>query len=436
MSQPTAGAAPTAASVLFNLPEYEVLEVVRDPDGGRRVVISTPVAEAACPDCGVLSGRVHQRTRQRIADVGFDGHVEVVWVKKRWACAEQLCDRRSFTEHTTQVPPRARLTTRLKDAIVEAVAGEVRAVDRVAGQYGVSWPTVQRLTAQAAAALQRQRSSRPRLVRHLGIDEHRFRSVRWFKDPADPAGSWRRIEPWMTTFVDLDTGEVIDVVDGRDAAAVANWLATRPRWWRRRVEVVAIDPSASFRSAVRRWLPKARVAVDHFHLVKLGNDMLTGVRRRVSWDRHDRRGRKADLAWAHRLLLLRGYDTLSPRGKAKLNQVLRTDDPTDEIAAAWGIKEQLRLTLMATTLTQARERKATFDQYVAWAKLPEADRLKKTIDGWWTEIETFIETRVTNARTEAANVTIKNIKRTGRGYRSHANYRSRIMLYNAARSAA
>jgi hypothetical protein len=48
----------------------------------------------------------------------------------------------------------------------------------------------------------------------------------------------------------------------------------------------------------------------------------------------------------------------------------------------------------------------------------------------------FILTRATNAKTEAANVTIKNIKRTGRGYRSPANYRCRIMAYNAARSAA
>ncbi len=126
-------------------------------------------------------------------------------------------------------------------------------------------------------------------------------------------------------------------------------------------------------------------------------------------------------AWAHRLLLLR-----SERGKAKLEHVLRTDDPTEEIGAAWGIKEQLRLTLMSPNLAVARERKARFDAYVTWTKLPEADRLKKTIDSWWTEIETFIGTRVINAHTEAANVTIKNIKRTGRGYRSsHTNYRSR-----------
>ena len=68
--------------------------------------------------------------------------------------------------------------------------------------------------------------------------------------------------------------------------------------------------------------------------------------------------------------------------------------------------------------------------------MPETTRLKKTINAWWPEIEIFIDTRATNARTEAANVTIKNLKRAGRGYRSPANYRVRIMAYNAARSAA
>ena len=433
MSQPMADAARSAASVLFNLPEYDVIEVARDQGGGRRVLISTPVREAACPDCGVLTGRVHQRTTQRVRDVPFDGLIEVMWIKKRWRCAEDLCAKRTFTEHTTQVPTRARLTTRLKEAITTAVAGEVRAVDRVASQFGVSWPTVQRQITAAALSLALQRRQRPRLATQLGIDEHRFRSVRWFKDDA---GGWKRVEPWMITFVDLANGEVLDVVDGRDSAAVAGWLAAQPRWWRRRVQVVAIDPSAAFRSAVRRWLPRARVSVDHFHLVKLGNDMLTNVRRRVSWDLHGRRGRGTDLAWAHRLLLLRGYDTLSIRGRTRLDEVLANDDPTNQISAAWGIKEQLRLLLKTTTLSEATAARAKFDQYVAWAQMPEATRLKKTIDAWWSEIETFIETRATNAKTEAGNVTIKNIKRTGRGYRSPANYRSRIMLYNAARSAA
>ena len=437
MSQATSGAG--AASVLFNLPGYQVVLVTRDDDERRAVTVATPTVEAACPSCGTFSSRVHQRTQQQLRDVRFDGLVTVWWVKKRWRCAEALCRRATFTEHTDQVPPRARLTQRLKDALITAAAGEVRAVDRVAVEYGVSWPTVMRQLSAAAAAESRRFAARPTLTRRLGIDEHRFRSVRWFRDPDDPSGPsgpWRRIEPWMIAFTDLSSGNVIGVVDGRDSKAVAGWLAARPRWWRRRVQVVAIDPSAAFRSAVRRWLPKAAVSVDHFHLVKLANDMTTAVRRRVSWDRHDRRGRKQDLAWAHRLLLLRGYDTLSLRGRDRLDQVLSDDDPTLEIGAAWGAKEQLRRLLACTTLAAARLERQRFDQYVTWAAMPETTRLKKTVDGWWPEVATFIQTRATNAKTEAANVTIKHIKRTGRGYRSAENYRCRIMLYNAARSAA
>ncbi len=236
------------------------------------------------------------------------------WVKKRWRCAEARCGRATFTEHTDQVPPFARLTTRvttrLRERTVAALAGEVRCVQAVAAEVGVSWPTAMRQLTAAMASQAARTAARPALVHSLGIDEHLFRTVRWYRDEND---TWRRVEPWMTTFTNLATGQVVGVVDGRDSAAVRAWLRTRPRWWRHRVAVVAIDPSAAFRSAVAPLLPKARVSVDHFHLVKLAGDMVTAVRRRVSWDTRGRRGRKHDLAWAHRLLLLRGYDTLSAR---------------------------------------------------------------------------------------------------------------------------
>jgi transposase len=47
-----------------------------------------------------------------------------------------------------------------------------------------------------------------------------------------------------------------------------------------------------------------------------------------------------------------------------------------------------------------------------------------------------IVTGVTNARTEAANTAIKQIKRTGRGYRNAHHYRARILPTSAARRAA
>jgi transposase len=69
----------------------------------------------------------------------------------------------------------------------------------------------------------------------------------------------------MTTMVDLDTGVVWGVVDGRGSAGVKAWLTARSPAWRAGVQVVAIDPSAAFRKAITDSLPHAAVSVDHFY---------------------------------------------------------------------------------------------------------------------------------------------------------------------------
>jgi transposase len=420
-----------AASVLFDLPGYRVLDAADDVGGGRRVTITATSAEDGCPACGVLSSRVHQRVHQRLADVPVAGHLEVVLVKRRFVCVEPLCSRRTFVEVTQEVPLRARVTSRLRRLVAEAVVRAGRAVSEVAGCHRVSWWTVQRCVNAAA-----ERLADPDAVpvRRLGIDEHRYRRVRYFRDVA--TCSWRRYEPWMTTFVDTDTGRVLGVVDGRDSAGVAGWLGARSDRWREGVQVVAIDPSAAFRKALHEHLPQAAVSVDAFHLVKLAGDMVTAVRQRVSREQKGRRGRAVDASWANRRLLLRAGDTLSPAARRRLNEVFRRDDPTDEIGAAWGVKEQLRRLLASSTLAQAAEHRMLLRYYVRVADMPEADRLLATVDAWWPQIEVLVVTGVTNARTEAANTSIKQIKRTGRGFRNAEHYRARILLASVARTAA
>src|SRR3954454_17651332 len=80
-----------AASVLFDLPGYRVVDAVDRPGQLRLVTVASTAREAACPACGVLSERVHQRRGQRLADVSVAGPVEVVLVRRRFACAEPLC---------------------------------------------------------------------------------------------------------------------------------------------------------------------------------------------------------------------------------------------------------------------------------------------------------------------------------------------------------
>jgi transposase len=419
-----------AASPLSNLPDYRAINVVEDPEGVRRVEVES-TDPPGCPVCGVLAARVHSRRRQLLRDLPVAGPTEVVWLKRRWFCDQARCGRRTFSEVTDQVPAFARSTARLCQALVAAVAVSGRAAAEVARAHRVSWWLVASMLTAAADLLLPDPDDV--LVRRLGVDEHRYRSVRVFRDEN---GGWCRYEPWMTTLVDADTGRVLGMVDGRDSASVGAWLAARSPAWRAAVEVVAIDPSAAFRKALREQLPAAAVSVDPFHLVKLANDMLTAVRQRVVRDRKGRRGRGIDPAWTNRRLLLRAGDTLSPRALARLRATLRSDDPTDEIGAAWGIKEQLRTLLASGSLTEAQEQKMRLGAFVLAANMPETDRLWATIDAWWDAIEVLIVTGVTNAGTEAANTSIKQIKRTGRGYRKAANYRACILLASAARTAA
>lgn len=53
-----------------------------------------------------------------------------------------------------------------------------------------------------------------------------------------------------------------------------------------------------------------------------------------------------------------------------------------------------------------------------------------------TDTLSFIAAVATTAKAGANNTTTRNIKRAGRGYRNPWNYRSRILMVSAARTAA
>ena len=234
---------PDAATTIFNLEDYRVLDTQILASGHRRIQVESTV-ESGCPECGVIGTRRHSRRWQRVRDIPVAGAVEVLWAKQRYFCDEELCGRRTFSEATVQVPARSRSTRRLHAALVAAVISSGRAATETAAAHGVSWWLVQKAFTVAATKLPAVDLLRPRM---LGIDEHPFRSVCFFKDTV--TNKCQRIEPWMRTIVDLDTGQILGVVDGRDHAGVGAWLSKRPLEWRLGVQVVAIDPSAAFRFA-------------------------------------------------------------------------------------------------------------------------------------------------------------------------------------------
>jgi transposase len=216
---------------------------------------------------------------------------------------------------------------------------------------------------------------------------------------------------------------------------VIAWLSERSVPFREGIQYVAIDPAAAHASAVRTpgMLPNATLVVDHFHLVKLTNDALTKVRRRITWDLRERRGRKIDPEWANRRRLLRGRERLSEKSFAKMWNQIQAEDPSAQILTAWIAKEELR-TLLATVrlggdphLTRHR-----LHRFLTWcidSQIPELLTLAATVDDWWPEINAFVQTGITNARTEGYNRLVKQVKRVSCGFQNREHSARRIRFH-------
>jgi transposase len=414
-------------SLLFGLESFRVVDVVRVADRVVQVVVETVEQQGVCPECGTASSRVKERSLVRIRDLpAADQQVALWWHKRRLVCLQPSCPRTSFTQVSTEIPPRSRLTGRLRQRLAEAIARSNRAVSEVAGEYGVAWRTAHRAFVAAAATW----LPAPEPTRVLGIDETRARTVRWIL--ADVG--WRRSDPWMTSFVNADTtgpGLLLGLAPGRSGGCVRTWLGEQSTQFRAGIELVVIDPSAPYASGIRSALPQARIAVDHWHLVRLANDMLTEVRQRVTRQLHQRRGLASDPVWAHRRMLLTAGDRLSRRQLDRLGRVLDADDPTGEIGAAWGCKELLRQLLAQHERDGIRTALWRFYDACAQANMRETTRLALTIETWWPAILVALTERVTNARTEGFNRIIKQVKRVACGFTNMDNYRRRIMAHIA-----
>jgi transposase len=424
------------ASRLFALEGAEVVEVDEEPGGGRTVWVVTADPRArACPVCKTASGHVREWVATRPADVAHGGgRVGVVWVKRRWECRVACCPRKTFTESLPAVPPRCRVTGRLRDHAGRLVAEGGRTVTQAARECGLSWPVAQAAFAGVADPLLEQP---PAPVAHLGIDEHRRGRPRWRAD-AETGEYVLLADRWHTCFFDLSGDQgLLGQVEGRTADDAAHWLAAASPAWRDAIEVVAIDMCSIYASAVRRALPKAQLVVDLFHVVQLAVKMTGDVRRRAVREKYGRRGRSGDAEYGIKGLLVRNLEHLRPEQFARIIDTLAADRHGQEITAAWIGKEKLRdaLNLRARIIRSApceravRGRLAAFYDWCAQNDdIAELLTLARTISRWQDEIVAAVLTGVTNARSEALNRLAKLEARMAYSFRNPANQRRRVRI--------
>ncbi len=297
------------------------------------------------------------------------------------------------------------------------VGEQNRSVACVAREFGVGWSTVMAAVEDYGRPLVDD-PARLEAVSALGLDEVSFLRA-----------NARHHTVFSTGFVDLRRGRFLDIVAGRSARAVHEWLAAMDPEWLAGIDTVAIDPFRGYATGIAAHLGHATLVVDPFHAVALANRAIDDVRRRVQNDTLGHRGRSGDPLYGIRRVLLRGAETLTDRARLRLETGLALGDPRDEVLDAWLAKESLRASYAAPTPAEAAQ---LFDEFVAECRsspAPELHRLARTMARWRREILAHHITGASNGPTEAANLVLRKVVRVAHGFRSFANYRLRVLLH-------
>ena len=196
----------------------------------------------------------------------------------------------------------------------------------VARHLGVSWDVIKNIQKRYL----KKRFFRPKLkkLKRLAIDEITI-------------GKGHR---YLTIVLDLNTGAVVFVGDGKGAEALETFW-TRLKRSKSKVEAVAIDMSPAYISAVTEKLPGAIIVFDHFHVIKLYNDRLSEFRRQLYHQITEATQKK--VIKGTRWLLLKNPENLDPERDEhqRLQQALELNQP---LAAAYyqGLSQELKNTIL------------------------------------------------------------------------------------------
>ncbi len=213
------------------------------------------VGKAICPDCGGDEARIKDTFWRFIKNIPLREGPSTLKVK----CHKHICRGcgRYFNTRLPGVKLWSRTTELLKSNIFRSYNKGYTCKD-IAVENNIGTASVERYYHQMMKHEASHWKDRP-CPRMLGIDEHRF----------------TRKQGFSTTFCDLGKHRIFDVTLGKSAAELESFL--RSLKGRERVRVVCINMNSAYRSMVEKWFPNARIVSDRFHVIRLINQHLSEV---------------------------------------------------------------------------------------------------------------------------------------------------------------
>lgn len=230
-------------------------------------------------------------------------------------------------------------------------------------------------------------------VRRIGIDET----------------SRRRRHRYITVFMDLDTRRVIFIAEGKGKTGISEFAAhLRQRGGDpSAITDVSCDMSEAFIAAIGKHLPKARITLDRFHIVKLINDAVDAVRRRE-------RSEQACLKGA-RYVVLKRPDNLNADERALLADL---EQRNLETVKAYHLRLIFDDFFRQRTAADSRGFLKAWVTKAGLSASAEMRRVAKTVRDHWQLIANWTRTRITNGLLEGFNSLLQAMKASARGYRT------------------
>ena len=166
---------------------------------------------AACPACGTWSSRIHSSYVRQVRDLPLGGRPVLIHLAMcRFLCTRAACRKVTFTVQAGGLTARYQRCSVPLAGLLSQVALELagRAGVRLAAALGVAGhrSTLLRLV---SAMPDPQITATPEVV---GVDDFAL----------------RRGHVYATILVDAATGQAIDILPGREAGPLADWLKAHP----------------------------------------------------------------------------------------------------------------------------------------------------------------------------------------------------------------